>query len=382
MNAQYTVSIFVSHFVPGWKAGGPIRTVLEMIRTAPPGLRLTIITSDRDLGDTKPYPDLNSRKTILHGARVLYTNWRSPRNAFHTILGEIKKNPDLVILNSFFALRSSTLPIILRSVGALRGNLAIGPRGEFSPGAISIKSRKKLFYIKVMRHSPAVRHATWIATSELEESDIKRIFPEARVVVVPDSRGTIPSGAISEAAKPVRLVFLSRVSPKKNLSGALFALQNVPPDFPVRFDIYGTIEDRAYWAECERAISRLPDHVKASYKGEVRPDQTLSVFANYDAFLFPTRGENFGHVIHEALSQGCPLIITDTTPWSGLIVRGGGILCSEASDIAAAVERIAMEDAEERTHRKQMTHQAYSDWWIENGLTSSPPLELILKATR
>ena len=36
---------------------------------------------------------------------------------------------------------------------------------------------------------------------------------------------------------------------------------------------------------------------------------------NFDLFTFPTRGENFGHVIPEALSAGTPIILSDQTPW-------------------------------------------------------------------
>src|SRR5581483_8212658 len=40
--------------------------------------------------------------------------------------------------------------------------------------------------------------------------------------------------------------------------------------------------------------------------------------------LFPTHGENYGHVIREALAAGCPVIISDQTPWRGLEALGVG----------------------------------------------------------
>ena len=42
------------------------------------------------------------------------------------------------------------------------------------------------------------------------------------------------------------------------------------------------------------------------------------VMGEYDLFFFPTLGENYGHVIVEALSQGTPILIADTTPWRSL----------------------------------------------------------------
>lgn len=35
-------------------------------------------------------------------------------------------------------------------------------------------------------------------------------------------------------------------------------------------------------------------------------------------FFFPTLGENYGHVISEALVSGCPVIISTETPWNDL----------------------------------------------------------------
>jgi glycosyltransferase involved in cell wall biosynthesis len=38
----------------------------------------------------------------------------------------------------------------------------------------------------------------------------------------------------------------------------------------------------------------------------------------YDFFVLPTIGENFGYVFLEALAAGCPLITSDRTPWTTL----------------------------------------------------------------
>ena len=50
----------------------------------------------------------------------------------------------------------------------------------------------------------------------------------------------------------------------------------------------------------------------------------MEVFQNYHLFFFPTLGENFGHVIIEALVAGCPILISDQTPWRNLETAGVG----------------------------------------------------------
>jgi glycosyltransferase involved in cell wall biosynthesis len=41
-------------------------------------------------------------------------------------------------------------------------------------------------------------------------------------------------------------------------------------------------------------------------------------------FLFPTHGENFGHVIIESLSSGLPVLISDQTPWHDVTTYQAG----------------------------------------------------------
>jgi len=73
------------------------------------------------------------------------------------------------------------------------------------------------------------------------------------------------------------------------------------------FDIYGTLEDLKYWNECQELIKKLPDNIKVKYMGIVKPDMVVPVFSFYDLFLFPSGGENYGHVIAESLTaERCP----------------------------------------------------------------------------
>ena len=73
-----------------------------------------------------------------------------------------------------------------------------------------------------------------------------------------------------------------------------------------------------------RQIEVLPPNIQVVYKGPVENSEVVSVLATNDLFLLPTRGENFGHVIHEALRAGLVLLISDKTPWNNLCEKGIG----------------------------------------------------------
>ncbi len=114
--------------------------------------------------------------------------------------------------------------------------------------------------------------------------------------------------------RALRMVFLSRISPMKNLDYLLRILKKVTRQMDV--SLYGTLENAEYWAECERLIQELPSHIVVHYYGEVNPRDVHNVFAEHDVFFFPTRGENFGHVIFESLSVGTSVVLSDQTPWT------------------------------------------------------------------
>jgi glycosyltransferase involved in cell wall biosynthesis len=146
-----------------------------------------------------------------------------------------------------------------------------------------------------------------------------------------------------------RVIFLSRIHPVKNLALALEILSGVGGK--IEFDIFGPIQDLAYWRKCETLINALPDNVKVQYKGQVEPESVESVFSLYHLFLFPTKTENFGYVITEALSAGCPVATSDQTPWKDLNEKNAGwwIPLSQVEMFRAAVETVVAMDAEKFT---------------------------------
>lgn len=88
----------------------------------------------------------------------------------------------------------------------------------------------------------------------------------------------------------------------------------------VVFDIYGPMEDKGYWAECEELMKKMPSNVKVKYCGEAEHKDIPHIFEQYHAFFFPTLGENYGHVIVEAMMNNCLCILSKgVTPWDDYI---------------------------------------------------------------
>ncbi|OLV15845.1 Glycosyl transferase, group 1 [Deinococcus marmoris] len=117
-------------------------------------------------------------------------------------------------------------------------------------------------------------------------------------------------------------MFISRISPKKNLKFAIRSLKN--SKFSAIMDVYGPVEDESYWESCLKEGENLPKNVQFKYEGALSHDKIRHKFAEYDIFLFPTLGENFGHVIVESLSSGCLVMTSKNVPWNDLEQDGAG----------------------------------------------------------
>ena len=72
----------------------------------------------------------------------------------------------------------------------------------------------------------------------------------------------------------------------------------------VRLSIAGPIDDARYWVECLELIANIGDPEMIKYVGPIPADEAVSFLSRFDLFVFPTLGENFGHVVFESLAAG------------------------------------------------------------------------------
>ena len=227
---------------------------------------------------------------------------------------------DILYINSFFSYKFSLLPLIARTFKNVSyAPCIIAPRGEFSIGAIKIKFFKKKCYLLILKLLGLSKGLFWQASSNFEKKDIIREIGSIakRIYIAPNL--TLPilnvDLKITKIRKPgqLRILFLSRISPKKNLSFILRVLLKI--NFPLELSIYGPKSDLVYWKKCLNLINKLPSNINVIINDEVPNNQVQKIFERHDLFVFPTLGENFGHVIFESLKSSTPVLVSNQTPW-------------------------------------------------------------------
>lgn len=322
LTKKKTILCFIKYYLPGYRSGGPVRSIVNFVERFGDEYDIKIICSSHDVIDNKPYDNINIEEWNQVGkAKVFYLpNKIIKFKKIFNLLNDIEY--DMIYLNSFFTFTYSIFPLILQYFGFIKiKSLLIAPRGEFTENAIKIKMIKKKIYLSLVKAMGFYKNICWQASSDLESNDIKRVIGRnaVNIKIAPDliilNQKNIKKLAFQKEKKGIlKIVFLSRISPMKNLDFLIKVLTNVSN--PLELSILGPKEDVQYWKKCKKLMSKMPDHIKIIIGDGISHRKVHETFSKYDLFVFPTRGENFGHVIPEALAAGTPILLSDQTPWS------------------------------------------------------------------
>jgi glycosyltransferase involved in cell wall biosynthesis len=178
--------------------------------------------------------------------------------------------------------------------------------------------------MRLLRWTGCLRSVHWLASSDVERDDITRAIGAQPITCVPESVAEVPAADgrwPDKSPRRLRAVFAARIAPTKNLLFLLEVLARCAGD--IQLDIIGPLEDPDYWARCRAVMQRLPATVRVEYAGEATHRDLQRRLSTYDVMILPTLGENFGHIIVEAWAAGCPVLVSDRTPWRRL--RPGGL---------------------------------------------------------
>lgn len=350
------ILLFTDWYYPGYKAGGPIQSCVNLVRAMASEYRFYVITSDRDLDSETAYDQvpLNQWTSGIFGEQVFYAspgfiNRKWLKQLFEQYPGS------RIYLNSMFSLPFTLLPVLVS--GQFRNSrIILAPRGMLHPGALGLKSGKKKIFLRIFRWLGWHKRICFQATTEEEAGYIMQHLPGAAIRVV----GNIPAfreqkpPALKKVSGELKLLFLGRLHPTKNLDYVLNLLRR-NWEGRIELKLIGEPGPADYIEKCRTLMKELPPDVQVREYGSLPQQGSFEKILEAHALVLPSRGENFGHAIFEAMISGKPVLISDRTPWRKLEAQQAGwdLPLEMPEQFAGAIERLLEMD------------QATYDQWSE-----------------
>lgn len=335
--------IITPWFAPAFRAGGPVQSIVHLVNQNNKDIEYYIFCSKHDVDGTQ-LSVIDSDQWIVFNehTKVWYNSISLPYRAFQNALKQIQ--PNVLFIIGVYSFAYNLLPLLICK--APKKILSV--RGMLHPGALSQKSWKKKLYISLLNGLNIQKRVWFHATDDIEEQYIKYQFGiRARI----DIAGNFPAQLLKVPELPksvgeLSMVSIALISPMKNYLLVLKALQHCKAN--IMYHICGAIKDKPYWEQCLQQIQQLLPNITVQYHGEVFPGQVVEYLQQAHLAILPSKSENFGHSIYEALSVGKPVITSFGTPWLNLKNDQAGLnVDPETNELLNAISSFAEMDNEE-----------------------------------
>lgn len=346
------ILITIDWFLPGTKSGGPVRSYTNMIAYLGNYYDFYVVTRDSDYCSDEIYPNVTSNAwNQLNSHTSVYYFSKDQLNA-HNLRKLLEDTSfDIIYINGIYSWYFSILPLwILRN----KTNIILAARGMLNTQAFSVKKTKKKIYLALANTLGLYGNVNFHATNAEEAIQISKQVAQCKSIHIAPNLPrpiTLRDNKRQKNIGDTKFVNIARISIEKGTLKMIDALHYVTS--PMQLDIYGPIYDAAYWEKCQNSIKLLPQHITVDYKGVLPSESVPEVLNLYDFFILLSEGENFGHAILEAFMTGCPVIISDKTPWQNLEInsRGWNINSKNQDEIVKTLEKAC-----------QMHNEFYKVW--------------------
>ena len=326
MGDKKKILILIDWFTPGYKAGGPIQSCVNICRALHSEYELFVLTTDTDHGETIPYPGIVPNKWMVNndlGINIFYAA-KKKLTAKQIKQQVLAVNADIVYLNLLFSPFFAAYPLWLKLTDVIKSKVVMCPRGTLYESALSLKRYKKMPLLWLYKWMGIQKKVTFHATNQREKEAVQRYLPGGNIVIADNLPGMEQD--VFESCKKdcgsLKCIFIARIVPIKNLLYVLQLLKQV--SHQVLLSIVGPAENEAYWQDCKLFIDQLPTNITVQYLGAKNKTVIKGLLQQHHLFLLPTTGENFGHAIFEAMLAGRPVLISDQTPWLQLAQSNAG----------------------------------------------------------
>ncbi|NNF01740.1 MAG: group 1 glycosyl transferase, partial [Bacteroidia bacterium] len=146
------VLILIDWYLPGYKAGGPIQSCVNIVKHFKDEFDFRVVTSDRDLGDEEAYASVTVDEWNILDDETKVFYFSPEAQQLVRLLRIIKEvDPDVIYMNSMFSKFFTLYPLLLSKMRLVKSKMVVAPRGMLGKGALAIKAAKKESFLKTAK---------------------------------------------------------------------------------------------------------------------------------------------------------------------------------------------------------------------------------------
>lgn len=320
--------------------GGPTHAIHQAARA------LTGAGVEVDIATTR-YCDGLSGSTALrvleNGIAVHYfpskiPSWRySPQLASWVYAHA--RNYDLVHLHNVFSYPATITAKIAYRYGV---PYVLQPHGMLDPWCRARKRWKKGPYYYALERTNLKNASAIHVSAEAEANSLRALGFGEKTFVIPHAVDLPDTPERRRAAgEPLRVLYLSRLDPKKRLTVLLDAIYLLRRrGTPVHLMIGGD-GDHNYRAAVMHRIENLNLSDAVTFLGWLTKDAAARVRASADLFVLPSAQENFGIAVAEAMASGLPVIVSERVALAEYVTRahaGAVVPLDDRETLADAIQ--------------------------------------------
>lgn len=211
------------------------------------------------------------------------------------------------------------------------GPYLISPQGMLEPWALRRSHTRKWFAMLLFQRDCLDNAACLHATAPMEVESIRAAGFKNPIALIPNgvemppgeqNRSIEQKAAARLTAGMRKMLFLSRIHPKKGLLNLIEAWRQLAPS-GWQLVVVGP-DEIGHLAEVRRAVQKAGLERCVEFPGAAWGPARWQFYRDADLFVLPTFSENFGIVITEALACGIPVITTNGAPWEELRTHSCG----------------------------------------------------------
>ncbi|CAA6693596.1 MULTISPECIES: glycosyltransferase [unclassified Lentimonas] len=341
---------YTGAYAPAWKVGGPVRSVSQICEgLAARGHEVTVLTTNIELEEDRSI--IPGKIMDRNGVSVTYfkaeRDWTGVRSReLEAAIRERITEFDIVHVTGVWQPTSVAACRAAERVGV---PYIVSPRGALGAYSWTQKVWKKYPYWWLFERRNCSAAAAVHYTTTMEAEECRRFKLPGEVALIPNSVGLdfwrydqqaadAWRAAHGMSSKTKLLLNAGRLHHKKGLDLLPEVLAGIAhQDWKM---VFVGSDDDGTKASLIREFERLNLRNRILFLDTIEPEALRGLYSAADVFLLPSRHENFGNVVIEALACSCPIILSEQVGVAEDLVdyEGVTILPNKVPDWVSAIE--------------------------------------------